>query len=339
MIKAVELARGSGDTMVLRAAGSAPTPPGAVLEGRITNPQAVGRVLRDMLGRSGVRTRQAVASINGQVAIVREVRMPSLPPKEVRQAARFEVERYLPYPIAEVTYDTFVTGETKDDGNSKMDVLVVAARTDVLSQHVEALRSAGLEPVVLDVEPFALARAMATAGGQTPDQAVVYIHIGAESTAIVIVADNLPRVIRSVTFGGNTITRLLAERFGGDVNKAEALKVRMGGGAAQGGQDPEAVQFQEVVISGLGDLTTEVRRSLDYYGGRFRGAVPERVVVTGGSAGLPGLTRYLSTDLDMQVEVGDPFLGIGNAPTRASEGGGGPSMAVAVGLARRGADE
>jgi len=335
MIKVVELGR-AGDGMAVRALGAAPTPEGIVQEGRITDPQAVGRVLREVLARSGTRARQAVASVNGQVAIVREIRLPSLPLAELKQAARFEVERYLPYPIAEVTYDTFVTGESKDGGNTRLDVLVVAARSDVLGQHVEALRSAGLEPLVLDVELFALARAMAMA--QPPDQAVMYIHIGAEYTAIVIVSGGMPRVMRSVAFGGKTITRLLADRMGIAPDKAEALKLQMSA-SEPGAATPEALQLQEVVMAGLGDLTTEVRRSLDYYGGRYRGVAPDRVVVTGGSALLPGLTRYLATDLDMSVEVGDPFLGLTPAPVPSGDSMPGPAMAVAVGLARRGADE
>ncbi len=345
MIKAVELGR-NGEGMSVRAVGTTPTPGGAVQEGRIIDPEAVGRALREMLAQASIRARQAVASVNGQVAIVREIRLPSLPADELKQAARFEVERYLPYPIAEVTYDTFVMGETKDNGNTRLDVLVVAARTDVLNQHVAALRAAGLEPVILDVELFALARAMADAGAPSPDEAVIYIHVGAESTAIVIVSGMLPRVMRSVAFGGSTITHLLAERLGVDPDKAEALKVQMSAGGAGAPATPDALQLQEVVITGLGDLTTEVRRSLDYYGGRFRGAVPERAVVTGGSALLPGLTQYLSTDLDVPVEVGNPFLGLkwpspaGLPQPDASAGQvSGPAMAVAVGLARRGADE
>ncbi len=339
MIKAVELGT-DGKRMTVRAAGAVPTPEGTMQEGRITDPQAVGRALRDLLARSKVHTRQAVTSVNGQVAIVREVRLPKLPPEELRQAARFEVERYLPYPIAEVTYDTCVTGETKDDGNTRLDVLVVAARTDVLNQHIETLRVAGLEPIVLDVELFALPRAMA--GASSPDQAVIFIHIGAETTAIVIVSAGLPRVMRSVAFGGNTITRLLTERLGIERGRAETLKQQMSASGPGAAGTPEALQVQEVVMAGLGDLTTEVRRSLDYYGGRFRGTVPERAVVTGGGGLLPGLTRYLSTDLDVPVEVGDPFQGLEGAP-RPSDGSGGPlpgpAMAIAVGLAERGADE
>jgi len=347
-IKAVELGR-NGEGLSVRAVGATPTPGGAVQEGRIADPEAVAQALREMLAQTGIRTRQVVASVNGHVAIVREIRLPGLPPEELKQAARFEVERYLPYPIAEVTYDTFVMGEIKEDSNTRLDVLVVAARTDVLNQHVAALRGAGLEPMVLDVELFALARAMGDSGAHAPDQpdqAVIYIHIGAENTAIVIMSGMLPRVMRSVVFGGSTITHLLAERLGVEPEKAEALKVEMSAGGTGAPVAPDALHLQEVVSTGLADLTTEVRRSLDYHRGRFRGAVPERAVVTGGSALLPGLTQYLSTDLDVPVEVGNPFLGLewsapaGPPQPEASAGQmSGPAMAVAVGLARRGADE
>lgn len=335
-IKTVELGRNGGGPVV-QGVGAIPTPDGAVREGRIEDPQAVGRALRTLLSERGIRARQAVASVSGQVAIVREVRMPAMPVEEIRQAARFEVERYLPYPIAEVTYDTFVTEEARDNGTTQMDVLIVAARTDVLKRHVEALRVAGLEPVIIDVEPFALARAMA--GG---DQAVMYVHVGAESTGIVIVSGGTPRVIRTVAFGGNTITRLLAERLGMEFERAEVLKLEMGPAEARGGARPEAIQFQEVVMAGLADLTTEVRRSLDYHGGRFRGSVPERVIVTGGTALLPGLTRYLSTDLDIPVEVGNPWAGLsGISAAQMGQGAtpSAPALAVAVGLARRGVEE
>ncbi len=338
VIKVVELGRGGGG-MTVRAVGSAPTPAGTVQEGRITDPQAVGRTLREMLSRAGVRTRQAVASVNGQVAIVREVMMPNLPAHELQQAARFEVERYLPYPIAEVTYDTFVLGEVKDEGNPRLDVLVVAARSDVLNQHVAALRTAGLDPQIVDVEPFALARAMTGGeGGAQQQQArtVIYIHIGAESTGIVIVDGVIPRVMRTVAFGGNTVTRHVAERFGVDFGRAETMKLHLGGGPGEG-EASDTRQLEEAAIASLSDLTTEVRRSLDYYEGRYRGAVPERAVVTGGGALLPGLPRYLSTDLGVPVDVGDPFQGLGGARRDASQEG--AMMAVAVGLARRGVEE
>jgi type IV pilus assembly protein PilM len=338
-IKAVELNPGD-KTMSVRAVGAVATPPDAMQEGRITNPHAIGRALRKMLSNAGIRTRQAVTAVSGQVAIVREVRMPNLPAAELKQAARFEVERYLPYPIAEVTYDVGVIGEVKEEGNTRLDVLVVAARSDVLNQHVAALRAAGLEPIVVDMEPFALARAM-VGGNGSGQHLVIYIHVGAANTAIVIVDGTTPRVMRNVAFGGNTFTRLLAERLGVDFDKAEAVKLHLGTGSKDGASKLDPQQLEEVLMTGLRDLTTEVRRSLEYYGGRYMGAVPERAVVTGGGALLPGLTKYLSIELDVPVEVGDPFEGLAKSQKftgaeLASQSG--AMLAVAVGLAQREAE-
>ncbi|HKX19161.1 MAG TPA: type IV pilus assembly protein PilM, partial [bacterium] len=148
-IKVVELSPdGTNGNGATRAAASTSTPAGAIEEGRIKDAAAVGRALRELVQSAGIRTRRAVTAVNGQVALIREVRMPQLPPDEMRQAARFEVERYLPYPIAEVTFDTVVVGDARDAAaaGAKIDVLVVAARTDVLRQHAAALQAAGLEP-------------------------------------------------------------------------------------------------------------------------------------------------------------------------------------------------
>jgi len=336
-IKAVELASGRGGLSV-RTRVRVPTPPGTVQAGRISAPGVVGRALRQALGHAGVRTRRVVASVSGQVALVREVRLPHLAGDELHEAARFEVMRYLPYPITEATYDAFVLDEVQDNGATRMEVLVAAARTDLLAQHVETLRAAGLEPFVIDVEPFALLRAMVSADA-LEGRAALYIHIGATHTELLIVDGTAPRVIRTVVVGGNLITQRLAERKGVSLEDAETLKLRL---SAQHVPDRDAKALEEIMRDALGDLTVEARRSLDYYQGRSRGAVPDHAVITGGGAALPGLSRLLATELDVPVQIGDPFRGLAGVPQRV--GAAAPSeqdsaLAVAVGLAERGAEE
>ncbi len=340
-IKAVELGRQNGG-LAVRAAGLCPTPPGTVRDGRIADPAAVGRAIAGMLGGMRVRTRRAVVSVNGQVAIVREIRMPKVSPEEVKAAARFELERFLPYPVAEVTYDTFTIGEVTEGGGPRLEVLVAAARTDVLTQHVAAVEAARLEPIVLDVEPFALLRAMGTPGAGGAQETAIYVDIGAVSTEIVIADGTIPRLIRNVAFGGNVLTRLISEHLRVDFDAAEAIKQQLGDErqATEGGV--ELQPLREVVIGSIGDLATEIRRSLDYYQTRYRVSGPSRVLVTGGTALLPGLPQYLGADLGIQVEVGDPFRGVAAAagvPGTDLVRTAAPSLAVAVGLARRGVDE
>jgi len=336
-IKIVEVA-GDRDGLSVRARVTVPTPPGTVRSGRISFPPVVGRVLRDTLSHAGIRTRRTVASVSGLVSLVREVRLPRLSGDELREAARFEVMRYLPYPITEATYDAFVLGETQDSGTPRMEVLLAAARTDVLAQHVDTLRAAGLEPVVIDVEPFALLRAMvpptAPAG-----RVGLYIHMGAAHTDILIVDGTSPRVVRSVVVGGNLITQRIAGQMGITPEEAETYKLRLSGRDVP---DTEARRVEVVVRDSVGDLTVEVRRSLDYFQGQYRGAMPDRIVLTGGGAMLAGLSRLLTTELDIPVQVGDPFGQLVGAPLLESAGIApehGAPFAVAMGLAQRGVEE
>ena len=333
-IKVVELSadgtRMDGNGTAVRAAASAPTPAGTIDEGRIADVQAVGRALRDLVQSAGIKTRRAVTAVNGQVALMREVRMPQLPPEEIRQAARFEVERYLPYPIAEVTFDTVVIGESREGGAGRVDVLVVAARTDVLHQHAAALQAAGLEPVVVEVEPLAVVRAVSPRA--TPEQVTACIHLGSSVTMILVAEGEAPRVIRTVAFGTTQLLEAAASRLGTTGEAPEALQARL----ASAGDDTPGLR--EAIDDSLSSLVTEIRRSLEYYGGRYRAAVPDRVVVTGGGAALSGVTASLTSALDLPVELGDPFAALGGVP-RAGAVNGGPAYAVAAGLARRGVDE
>jgi len=334
-IKVVELSgdgQGTdGGGSAVRAVASASTPAGTMEEGRITDVQAVGRVLRDLVQGAGIRTRHAVTAVNGQVALMREVRMPQLPPEEIRQAARFEVERYLPYPIAEVTFDTVVVGESREGGNGRVDVLVVAARTDVLRHHAAALQAAGLDPAVVEVEPLAVARAVSSRA--TPDQVTACVHLGSSVTMILVIEGEAPRVIRTVAFGTTQLLEAAAARLGATGEAPEVLQARL---AAAGNGDVPGLR--EAIDDSLSSLVTEIRRSLEYYGGRYRAIVPDRVVVTGGGAALPGLTASLGSALDLPVELGDPFADLGGFPKKG-QAESGAAYAVAAGLARRGVDE
>jgi type IV pilus assembly protein PilM len=335
-IKVVELsgsgAGADGNGAAARAAASAPTPAGMIEEGRITDVPAAGRILRELLQSAGIKTRRAVAAVNGQVALMREVRMPQLPPEEIRQAARFEVERYLPYPIAEVTFDTVVVGENREGANGRMDVLVVAARTEVLHQHAAALQAAGLEPVVLEVEPLAVVRAVSHRAA--PEHVTACIHIGSSVTMILVAEGEVPRVIRTVAFGTTQLMEAAASRLGATGEAPDVLQARLAAAGTDG-----VPGLRDAIDESLSSLVTEIRRSLEYYGGRYRAAVPDRVVVTGGGAALPGITASLTSALDMPVELGDPFADLGGFPNKQGAPDAGAAYAVAAGLARRGVDE
>lgn len=342
-IKAVELAA-NGNRFKLLHVGSGDTPPGSVKEGVVVEPQAVGMAIRQVLTTAGIKGNRVVSAVGGQAVIVRELKLPPMSEEELKQAARFEAERYIPYGVREVNMDFDVIGETMEENQKKVVVLLVAARKEIVDKHVQALSSAGVEPFVLDVESFAVMRSLeAQANGH--GEAVVLVDLGAETSDIVITEGGQLRLTRNVNIGGDVLTRAVASRLQMEFQSASELKEEKGTVLLEGEPVPEDRTVQslhDVMLPILGDLATEIRRSLDYFQTRWRESRVGRVVLSGGTARLQNLDRFLSLELGVETVVGDPFLGCDGAD-QALAGQQrrevAPGMATAVGLAMRGAVE
>ncbi|MDR7587376.1 MAG: type IV pilus assembly protein PilM [Armatimonadota bacterium] len=342
-VKAVELAPAGTRYRVLHA-GWGETPPGAVKEGAVVEPQALGLAIRQVLSRAGIRPGRVVSAVGGQAVIVRELKLPPMSPDELKQAARFEAERYIPYGVREVNMDFDVIGETVEDNQRKIVVLLVAARREVVDRHVQALEAAGVQPFVLDVESFAVIRALQPhADGE--GTATVFVDIGGETTDIVIVEGRQLRLTRNINIGGDNLTKAVASRLDMEFSAAAQLKEEKGSVLLEGEPLPDdrtVLALHDAMLPILGDLATEIRRSMDYFQTRWRDSRVGRVVISGGTARLQNLDRFLSLELGVETVVGDPFLTC-EVPDRVltpdQRKQWGPSLATAVGLAMRGAAE
>lgn len=344
-IKAVEITPAGSRFRVLHA-GSGDTPPGSVKEGVVVEPQAVGAAVRGVLAASGIKAGRVVSAVGGQAVIVRELKLPPMSDEELKQAARFEAERYIPYGVKEVNMDFDVIGETTEENQKKVVVLLVAARREIVDKHVQALEAAGLEPFVLDVESFAVMRSLdAQAHTNGQGEAAVFVDLGAETSDIVITEGGQLRLTRNVNIGGDALTRAIATRLEMEFKSAEQVKEEKGTVLLEGEPLPDDRTVQslhEVMLPILGDLATEVRRSLDYFQTRWRESHVGRVVLSGGTARLANLDRFLSLELGVETVVGDPFVACDVAERvlpSAQRKEVAPSMATAVGLAMRGAVE
>ncbi len=344
-IKAVELVPGGGRFRVVHA-GTADTPPGAVKEGAVVEPQALGLAIRQVLAKSGVKPGRVVSAIGGQAVIVRELKLPPMSEDELKQAARFEAERYIPYGVREVNMDFDVIGETTEDNQRKIVVLLVAARREIVDKHVQALESAGVEPFVLDVESFAVIRALdAQARAGADGAATVFVDLGGETTDIVITEGGQLRLTRNINIGGDSLTKAVATRLDMEFQSAAQLKEEKGVVLLEGEPLPDdrtITGLHDAMLPILGDLATEIRRSMDYFQTRWRESRVGRVVLSGGTARLGNLDRFLSLELGVETVVGDPFVqcDVGERVLPAAQRKQvGPAMATAVGLALRGTVE
>jgi len=315
------------------------TPANALKDGVVTDPPLVGEALRQLITEGAISAKRTVSAVAGPSVVVRQVSMPNMNERELRESTKYEAERFLPYSVDEAQIDAKILGSA-EDGQS-MDVLIVAAQKDLVMSQVSALQFAGLTPAVIEVEPFSMVRAMLTPDSPQYDQNIAIINIGAASTSINVTKGGFVPFTRNVPIGGNSMTKAIATGLNVSIDEAEKMKREKAAILSQRDDQPVAptvTRIFNVITPPLTELVTEIHKSLDYFRTRFRGETIEAVLLGGGTARLTNLDAFLSHELGLPVTVANPLDISGFNPADfpadyLKEIG--PSLIVAAGLARR----
>ena len=363
-IKVVALKPGSPPT--LQHALMVPTPIGSMRDGLVIEPQAVANELKAALAQHKVSARQAVTTVPNQSAVTRNIFVPKMERKELTEAIRWEAERYIPYPIDEVTLDFDTLDDpAKIEDEGQMEVVVAATPTEAVARQVEVLRLAGLEPIIVDLKPFAALRAIrgnllgrhlnkSTLVGDNyteSGEVALMMEIGASSSVIALVRGDRVLMTRNINIAADDFTMALQKAFDLDFSAAEEVKVGYAT-ATTPTEDEEALlnfdlareQYSparvfEVVRPVLGDLITEIRRSLEFYRVQAGDIVVDRTYLVGGGAKLRGLASAIGDALGLRVEVASPWLSVTVEESRFDPNylqSNAPEFAVPLGLALRG---
>ncbi|WP_038058057.1 type IV pilus assembly protein PilM [Thermus amyloliquefaciens] len=348
-LKLVEL---SGNPPALRALATRPTPTGILAEGVITEPQALAQELKELLAEAKVRKRYVVTAVPNPSVILRTLQVPKMPLKEMEEAVRWEAERYIPFPIDEVVLDFAPLDPLAEVAEGEqVEVMVGAARQEAVASLLEALRGAGLTPIVLDVKPFAGLYPLEAQLTSDPEGVSVAVEIGAESTSLVLLKGNRPLAVRILTLSGKDFTEAIGKNFGLDFLTAEEVK-RTYGLATIPTEDEELLldfdaereryspaKIYDAIRPVLVELTQEIRRSLEFFRVQLGDVQPEVGYLYGGGSRLRGLATLLTDTLGVNFTVPDPWQGIQVDPRRFDLEGikqMGPEFMVPMGLALRG---
>lgn len=217
----------AGDVPVVVRAAQVPLAPGLVEAGEVRQPEALAEALREVWSKSGVKSRQVFLGVGNQRVIVREVALPWLPEKELRDTLAFQVQEFIPMATDEAVLDYDPLGELDQGGRRMQRILLVAAHKGMINALVDAALAAKLDPVGIDLTPFAVIRAVGAGdegldldGGG--DEAI--IDIGAQVTSICVHDRGITRFVRMLPSGGRDITLALASGLGVDEDIAERLK-------------------------------------------------------------------------------------------------------------------
>ena len=333
-VRAAQVASGRGGFSLV-SFGQVALPQGVVVDGEIRDQGAVAEALSQLIKRTKMKGRRVVLGIANQRVVVRQVDLPFLEEKEVRSSLRFQVADQIPMPVESAELDYQILGDFMTETQEHMmRVLLVAAATDMVETFVGTASAAGLEPVGVDLTPFAVARAVSPAarGESGIGGAEAVVDVGAGVTSIFIHHNGEPRFVRILLVGGDDATNALANDLAVSFDDAEAIKLDLGRGVGS----PEA---QRVLQARVASLVEEIRGSLDYYASQEDSGPIASIVMTGGGSLTPGLVASVEQTARVQVRRATPLSQMGfskSGLTQEQVAQVEPVASAAVGLAMGG---
>lgn len=321
-VKAIELTWGPGGPVVT-GFGHAVLP----------SPQAVPETVLRVLQENQFHTRQVVTSVSGKSVIVRYLTMFKMSREDLRSAIRFEADKYIPFDVDDVVLDChpFEVEGLGDLADNETRVLLVACKRAIVDEQMRILAEVGLEPLIVDVDVFALGNAfdVAVRRGQDAESTVTaLVDIGASKTSVNLMRKGTSLFTREIHTGGDAFTQAIAARLSMHESEAEALKCNPGG---------ESERLRQTVAPAVDDLAAEVRLSFEYFENQFELGIDE-VLLSGGGARLVGLEDDIGRIFARPTLLWDPTgelpIAGGSVDVEALHAHT-PQIAVAVGLASR----
>lgn len=327
--KVVQLHFG-GSGMRLATVGMALFSPDLFAEGRAAKPERIAAVVQNLVRHLGIKTKAAAASVSGNEVIVKKVDVPMMTEEELEKRMQLELGHYIPYSISEVDLDYQVMEIPKDRPNF-MEVLLVAAKKESVNEHVNLVKLCDLEPMVIDVDFFALCNAFeATYGFE--DKNLALIDIGASKAIMNIVCRGVPVFTRGIAIGGRQITEKIEDLMGESLEDAERVKL----GNSQ--KDVPRSEMEAIFSAVVMNWVSECRKAINLFHMNFPDNPIEQVYLSGGSSRLPGLAGVFEEHLGVQARIFNPLSQLEYDPKvldPAYVEYVGPQMAIAFGLAMR----
>ncbi|HEY2428051.1 MAG TPA: type IV pilus assembly protein PilM, partial [Acidimicrobiales bacterium] len=297
-----------GGAPVLHRFAQLTLPPGAVVEGRVTDVTAVAATIRDLWSKGGFKATDVVVGISTEEVKVRQAELPALEPDELRNMLRFEAQDLIPFAHADALVDFIVQARFTRDGADMLRVLVVAAPRAHIDDAVAAASAAGLRVEGVDLVPLALVRSLCRQ--PEPGTGEVIVSVGAGLTSVVVAADGVPQLVRTTAGGGGTITDALASRLAVGYEEAEAIKRMASRQAAEGSVATALIDEQ------LGVLVREIVGSVDYFIAQTPDIDIRRIILTGSGSLVPGLRERIRAESHLEVVPADALNNVALGKTQ-----------------------
>lgn len=296
----------------------------------------VARAILAIVEEAKIKTKRAIFSIPDFSSFFTNIELPPMTIEELPQAVEAEARQYVPLPLSEVTLDwQIIEEDAPKQKEAKFKILLVAVPNEVINQCQEIAKLTELELVALEAEVFGLARSLV---GERKDT-VILVDIGAQSTTCSVVDNGFLKRSYSLDISANELTAILARSLNIDYKKAEQLKEEYGLAQMDVSVGEPRKNIREILLPLIDLIINEIKKvSLSFC--QAEGKDTKKIIITGGSAMIPGIKKYFEENFNKEIEIADPFLNIFYPPIlerKLKEMG--PSYAIAVGVALRGLEK
>lgn len=333
-VKAAELRplrRGGYELMSL---GMEEFSPDCIVDGVIISKLPVSDAINALFIQQNIKNKRVATAISGHSVIVKKISLPLQSEEDLAESIRWEAEQYIPFDITDVNLDYQVLGESASAGY--LDVLLVAVKKEKITDSTSVITMAGKNPVIVDVDAFALHNAYEVNYEPSKQSTVALLDIGASIMTINIVSGHDFLFTRDIATGGHQYTDFIQKEFNLNFGQAQSLKH----GQPVEGIDPTAARH--VVDSVTEIICLDIQKTFDFFRSTTTVERIDRMLVSGGAAHTPGLVETLARKFNVQVEKFNPFRKVSYdtkrfTPTMLAERG--PDLAVAIGLALRTAED
>jgi type IV pilus assembly protein PilM len=315
-IKVVEI-DDSKRGMELKNFGIIGLPKDTIVEGTVKEIEVVASALKTLFKNLNIKNKNVCTSISGFSVIVKKITINRKDESELESSIQEEAEQYIPFDISDVNLDYEILKEPKEesetsDGENQeqekedeglMDIMLVAAKKDIIEDYVSLLHLAGLNPVIMDVDAFSLQNSFEIAAGEETDCYAI-VSIGAEELGINAVKSGVSIFTRDSSYGGGQITESIMSKL--NLSYEDAEKLKLGGTKIE----TEKAVLEEIFTSTVSDWVQEIKRALDFLATTYPDEHIEKIYLTGGASRLPGFKKYLENETEIPVQELNPFANI-----------------------------
>jgi type IV pilus assembly protein PilM len=298
-IKLCEVFETRRSGFMLNKFGMTTIPNGAIEDGVIKDSETVSQAIRELFIAQKVREKNVAVSIGGYSVIVKKIQVQSMTDTELQETIQFEAEQYIPFDINDVNLDFQILGESSLTPN-KLDVILVAAKKELVEEYVNLIELSGLRPCVVDIDAFALQN-IYEANYDTKEEVVALIDIGAGKTSLNIVSDGITLFMRDVSLGCNQINHKISDKVACSIEDAEEIKIS---GKSTKINSQEIADIVSLVI---GDWCLEIRRAIDFFYSTYPDDQIRKILISGGGANIKEFRHTLASETASEVEIINPF--------------------------------